>query len=92
MGGLLVAEAALNRSPVARRINGILAFDAPYLGMHPHVVVSGIASLFPKKPKGTPPGPPTQNDATIQTEASLNNEDTVNFVTSADAFPIGALV
>jgi hypothetical protein len=51
MGGLLIAEAAINPSPVARRIIGLIALDAPYLGMHPHVVVSGIASLFPKDDK-----------------------------------------
>ena len=56
MGGLLAAEAATDisnnpeRHPGAkpRRIIGMIAFDTPYLGMHPHVVVSGIASLFPK--------------------------------------------
>ncbi|KAF9261744.1 hypothetical protein L218DRAFT_961241 [Marasmius fiardii PR-910] len=51
MGGLLVAEAAtdpfiLNKRP--RRVVGMIAFDCPYLGMHPHVVVTGIASLLPK--------------------------------------------
>jgi len=56
MGGLLAAEAATDPSnaPGAypatkpRRIVGMIAFDCPYLGMHPHVVISGIASLFPK--------------------------------------------
>ncbi|KIY49194.1 hypothetical protein FISHEDRAFT_41332 [Fistulina hepatica ATCC 64428] len=54
MGGLLAAEAATHASnnpdeyPGAKpiRIIGIVAFDVPFLGMHPHVVVSGIASLF----------------------------------------------
>ncbi|KAG7095656.1 hypothetical protein E1B28_006377 [Marasmius oreades] len=51
MGGLLVAEAAtdpsiLNKKP--RRVVGMIAFDCPYLGMHPRVVVTGIASLLPK--------------------------------------------
>ncbi|KAJ7178203.1 hypothetical protein C8R46DRAFT_1076096 [Mycena filopes] len=51
MGGLLAADAATDASNFglsrARRILGVVAFDVPYLGMHPHVVVSGIASLFP---------------------------------------------
>lgn len=46
MGGLLAAEAATDPSNKSRRIIGMVAFDTPYLGMHPHVVVSGIASLF----------------------------------------------
>ena len=48
MGGLLAADAATDPSNIARRIIGMIAFDTPYLGMHPHVVISGIASLFPK--------------------------------------------
>jgi hypothetical protein len=56
MGGLLAAEAATDPSNapgsypaiLPRRIVGMIAFDCPYLGMHPHVVISGIASLFPK--------------------------------------------
>lgn len=55
MGGLLVAEAATDPSnnpdswpgSKPKRIIGMIAFDCPYLGMHPHVVVTGIASLFP---------------------------------------------
>lgn len=53
MGGLLAADAATDASNSgsvrSRRILGVVAFDVPYLGMHPHVVVSGIASLFPEK-------------------------------------------
>lgn len=55
MGGLLAAEAATDPSnaPIEetgkpRRIVGVVAFDTPYLGMHPHVIISGIASLLPK--------------------------------------------
>ncbi|KAF9021486.1 hypothetical protein BDZ89DRAFT_991189 [Hymenopellis radicata] len=52
MGGLLAAEAAthISNNPPShhqpRRIMGMMAFDTPYLGMHPHVVITGIASLF----------------------------------------------
>ncbi|KAL1711139.1 hypothetical protein EV121DRAFT_191282 [Schizophyllum commune] len=56
MGGLLAAEAATHASnnpqlyPGARpsRIIGMIAFDVPFLGMHPHVVITGLASLFAK--------------------------------------------
>jgi thioesterase domain-containing protein len=47
MGGLLAADAATDPSNNEdHRIIGMVAFDTPYLGLHPHVVVSGIASLF----------------------------------------------
>ena len=72
MGGLLAADAATDPSnnpsqhPGAKpkRIVGIVAFDTPYLGMHPHVVVSGIASLLPKGHKSGSEGQldPTMND------------------------------
>lgn len=72
MGGLLAAEAALDSSNAHRkaggkpkRIVGIVAFDVPFLGMHPHVVISGLASLLPKgdssddeSKKKTPPTSP----------------------------------
>ncbi|KAK1780398.1 hypothetical protein QBC45DRAFT_372475 [Copromyces sp. CBS 386.78] len=64
MGGLLAAEVALlprqpqdlvyGDSPFRHRILGTLSLDAPLLGLHPGIVVSGIASLFRKAP--APPG------------------------------------
>jgi len=85
MGGLLIAEAALDSSPIARRIIGLLAFDTPYLGMHPHVVISGIASLLPKKEES---GPPSITAHGMQTESEMNIDD-VNIVKAHDAFPLG---
>ncbi|CAE6427969.1 unnamed protein product [Rhizoctonia solani] len=47
MGGLLTAEVAFAAPP--GRVIGLVSFDVPFLGVHPHVVLSGIASLFKKK-------------------------------------------
>ncbi|KAG8937229.1 hypothetical protein FRC03_008252, partial [Tulasnella sp. 419] len=51
LGGFVVAEAALQYKikPGSSQIIGLLACDVPYLGIHPHVIVSGIVSLFPNK-------------------------------------------
>jgi hypothetical protein len=39
-----------------KRISGVVAFDTPYFGMHPHVVTSLL-------PKGNEPGKDGQSDA-----------------------------
>ncbi|KAJ4490331.1 hypothetical protein J3R30DRAFT_3653678 [Lentinula aciculospora] len=72
MGGLLAAEAATDPSSAndgRRRIVGLIAFDCPYLGMHPHVVITGLASLVPKK-----------NESKMKTEAELNPDPEVRIV------------
>ncbi|KAF8324251.1 uncharacterized protein EI90DRAFT_3019622 [Cantharellus anzutake] len=49
LGGYLVADAAVINARQADSVHpiiGILAMDVPYLGVHPHVIVSGLASLF----------------------------------------------
>ncbi|KAJ7118407.1 hypothetical protein C8R43DRAFT_1036210 [Mycena crocata] len=72
MGGLLAADAATDPSNFgparSRRILGVVAFDVPYLGMHPHVVVSGIASLFP------------DDDDDKATEGEMNQHSDVQIV------------
>ncbi|KAK4203643.1 hypothetical protein QBC40DRAFT_274154 [Triangularia verruculosa] len=66
MGGLLAADIVLlprhdappdGGPPFRHRILGGISLDAPLLGLHPGIVVSGIASLF--RPS---PGPPTALD------------------------------
>lgn len=58
LGGILAAEVALIPSHTPRsnelsqhRLLGLIAFDVPYLGMHPGVVGTGIASLFRSPPE-----------------------------------------
>ena len=58
LGGILAAEVVLLPSHASgsqdyfqHRILGLLAFDTPFLGMHPGIVKSGIASLFRSKPE-----------------------------------------
>lgn len=77
MGGLLAAEAATDPSNTSdattgkpRRIVGVIAFDTPFLGMHPHVIISGIASLFPKSP----------GDAGKKSEGEMNTHPAINIV------------
>jgi pimeloyl-ACP methyl ester carboxylesterase len=56
MGGLVIAEVALMPSttsdrPLKHRIVGTVNFDVPFLGMHPGVVKSGLASIFSAPPE-----------------------------------------
>lgn len=80
MGGLLAADAATDPSnnpdqyPGAKpkRIVGVVAFDTPYLGMHPHVVISGIASLLPK---GNETGKEGQSDREMNDQKQVKIVD-----------------
>jgi hypothetical protein len=58
LGGILAAEVVLipSHRPGSsefsqHRLLGLIAFDVPYLGMHPGVVGTGIASLFRAPPE-----------------------------------------
>lgn len=83
MGGLLAAEVVLKPAsapasrPFKHRILGAINFDVPFLGMHPGVVSSGLASIF--KPADGPPGdkyspqltPVTSNDGASSSSGSM---------------------
>ena len=57
IGGILAAEVALYPAAESQRrsyrhhIVGVISFDTPFLGLHPRIVSSGIASLFRPKSK-----------------------------------------
>lgn len=74
MGGLLSAEVAIMPAPspggrpLKHRILGTINFDVPFLGMHPGIISSGLASIFAPaddKPDGasdTDIAPPNRAD------------------------------
>ncbi|KAI0525538.1 hypothetical protein F5B22DRAFT_346256 [Xylaria bambusicola] len=66
MGGLLAADVVLKPSTQHNRYNsfkhrilGVVNLDAPLLGMHPGIIVSGISSLFRKNESPKLPGEPS---------------------------------
>ncbi|TKA30965.1 hypothetical protein B0A50_01933 [Salinomyces thailandicus] len=74
MGGLLAAEVVLMPSPTSsphkpfkHRILGTINFDVPFLGMHPGVVKSGLASIF------NPPDEPSDDPSPVTTPAPIPN-------------------
>ncbi|KAI0431865.1 hypothetical protein F5Y09DRAFT_176885 [Xylaria sp. FL1042] len=70
MGGLLAADIVLKPSTqqsqhscFKHRILGVVNLDAPLLGMHPGIIVSGISSLFRKNETPKLPGEPSSQSA-----------------------------
>lgn len=68
LGGILAAEVAMLKSHTPgspdlyqHRLIGVIAFDTPFLGMHPSVVKTGLASLFRSAPE--PPPTPSQSSS-----------------------------
>ena len=77
LGGILAAEVVLtpsnstsgNNDLFQHRLLGLIAFDTPFLGMHPGVVGTGIASLFrtiPQPPIIPPANPEMFSDTAPQ--------------------------
>ncbi|KAJ5753783.1 uncharacterized protein N7511_007936 [Penicillium nucicola] len=50
MGGIIAADVALLQEGVnsKHRILGLVNFDSPFLGIHPHAISTGFGSLFQK--------------------------------------------
>lgn len=78
MGGLLTAEVAFAAPP--GRVIGLVSFDVPYLGVHPRVIFSGLASLFKKKAE--------QSNQTINSEHKAPAFDHLSYLRAPDESPI----
>ena len=87
MGGFLAAEAATSSNHVvSKRIVALIAYDVPFLGMHPHVVVSGIASLLPHKQREKEGhGGINGGGSGLKTEKEMNDERHVNIAPAAES-------
>lgn len=83
LGGILAAEVVLlsphdaqSNELFRHRILGLLAFDTPYLGMHPGVVGTGIASLF-RTPAELAEAP-SPDFAPFSDNSTVNSDPTYN--------------
>jgi hypothetical protein len=91
MGGSLACEAIILLSKVTFQHNiiGIIGLDVPFLGVHPHVVTSGVTGLV--KPGGLKPPPPEKerlNRPTAQSSTStlsLPNTETATLPLSNES-------
>ena len=79
MGGLLAAEAAISSHPQSKRVVGLVAFDVPFLGMHPHVIISGIASLLPD---GEGENHNTEKEMNNEQLVKIDRDDTLSISSS----------
>ncbi|KAI0600383.1 hypothetical protein F4775DRAFT_545606 [Biscogniauxia sp. FL1348] len=80
MGGLLAADVVLMPSQdqyrlryFRHRILGTVNLDAPLLGLHPGIIVSGISSLFRKTEPPKPPGGPSSQAEQSQAPSSITS-------------------
>jgi hypothetical protein len=77
MGGSLASEAIilLSRVTFGHNVIGIIGIDVPFLGIHPHVVTSGVVGLVKQKKKSPAPGsldgPIAQGDTPSTSQSSL---------------------
>lgn len=82
MGGILAAEVAIQPprtpatgQPFAHRILGTISLDTPFLGIHPGLIGSGIASLF--RPADSAGPKPVQADTSGASTPTLETQDSV---------------
>ncbi|TFB02007.1 hypothetical protein CCMA1212_005843 [Trichoderma ghanense] len=90
MGGLLAAEMVLmpnrhapSQHPFKHHILGTLSLDSPFLGLHPGIVASGLASLF----QPAPASPSQGANSSSAPEAQFAGSQFSSSATSIDSPP-----
>ncbi|PYH78087.1 hypothetical protein BO82DRAFT_292152 [Aspergillus uvarum CBS 121591] len=82
LGGILAADVALLPSTLAsqssHRILGLVNFDVPFLGLHPHVIPTGLRGLWQPKQDAA---------AIVQQDATLSDIDLCAATAAASAGP-----
>lgn len=96
MGGLVCAEVALSQLPANNRFRhqllGTINFDVPFLGMHPSVIKSGLASIFAPAAESPAPQAETASSSYMSAEdASSASLGSGNASTAGHANPPPAL-
>ena len=95
MGGILAAEVALlppysptSNEAFRHHILGVVAFDVPFLGMHPGVISTGIASLFqPKSEKPDEDGHAKPNTTASAATSSTTSLEPISLFESVQNDP-----
>ncbi|KAK6510560.1 hypothetical protein TWF506_009665 [Arthrobotrys conoides] len=84
MGGLLAADAVLLQPfpPGRHRILGTISFDTPFIGIHPGVIKSGLASIFSPAEKPLP-DPSIPENLYGSARTSYDSEDTASIHTNS---------
>ncbi|KAK6529421.1 hypothetical protein TWF281_008597 [Arthrobotrys megalospora] len=80
MGGLLAADAVILPPfpPGRHRILGTISFDTPFIGIHPGVIKSGLASLFSPAEKPLPdPDIPENLYGSLRTSLDSDDRDSI---------------
>ncbi|KAH7318514.1 hypothetical protein B0I35DRAFT_244919 [Stachybotrys elegans] len=96
MGGLVAADVVLkpnqnpyNSHPLQHRILGTLSLDTPFLGLHPGIIASGLASLFaPQEDSaGDASSPGTGNAQPTPTDLSPMDSQSLLSAVSSNSIP-----
>ncbi|KAK6353957.1 hypothetical protein TWF730_008377 [Orbilia blumenaviensis] len=88
MGGLLAVDTVILQPfpPGRHRILGTISFDTPFIGIHPGVITSGLASLFNPAEKPLPDPDIPENLYGSQRTSFDSDDNTNNILTTTQSY------